>query len=128
MGLPPAIERFTMKYLALVSFSFWLMAVGCTANDKTPAGLEGSVNAPPAPAVSADRHPQLESQPDPAANGGSSLPASAAYEGAATITQNVNPAPFLVASGEGSSSQAKLARSPANKPAARRRPASRSRK
>lgn len=117
-----------MKYLALVSFSFWFMAVGCTANDKTAAGLEGSVNAPPAPAVSADRHPQFERQPDPAANGGSSLPASAAYESAATVTQNVNPAPFLVASGEGSSSQTKLARSPANKPSARKKPAAISRK
>ena len=36
-----------MKHLALLSLSATLLAVGCTGNDKTSAGLEGNPNAPP---------------------------------------------------------------------------------
>jgi hypothetical protein len=87
-----------MKHLALLSLSATLLAVGCTSNDKTSAGLEGDPNAPPPPAVSADSRTQSSSHGDSAANGGFNLPASAPYQGTATVTQNVNPAPFLAAS------------------------------
>jgi hypothetical protein len=87
-----------MKHLALLSLSATLLAVGCTSNDKTSAGLEGNPNAPPPAPVSADSRTQPSSQGDPAANGGFNLPASAPYQGNATVTQNVNPAPFLAAS------------------------------
>ena len=87
-----------MKHLALLSLSATLLAVGCTGNDKTSAGLEGNPNAPPQAPVSADSRTQPSAQGDSAANGGFNLPASAPYQGNATATQNVNPAPFLVAS------------------------------
>src|SRR5262245_51125641 len=88
-----------MKNLALLlPLSLAFIAVGCTSNDKTGAGLEGTLNAPPAPAISSESRTQPAGQPDPAANGGSNLPASAPYQGNAMVTQNVNPAPFLAAS------------------------------
>jgi len=87
-----------MKHIALLLVSTALLAVGCTSNDKTGAGLEGDPNAPPPAAVSADTRTQPSSQTDSAANGGFNLPASAPYQGNATVTQNVNPAPFLAAS------------------------------
>ena len=87
-----------MKHLALLSLSATLLALGCTSNDKTSAGLEGDPNAPPPAVVPADSRIQAPSQRDSAANGGFNLPASAPYQGNATVTQNVNPAPFLAAS------------------------------
>jgi hypothetical protein len=87
-----------MKHLALLSLFATLLAVGCTGNDKTSAGLEGNPNAPPPAPVSADTRTQPSAQSDSAANGGFNLPASAPYQGNATATQNVNPAPFLAAS------------------------------
>jgi hypothetical protein len=87
-----------MRNPALLALSLTFGVVGCTSNDKTGAGLEGSLNAPPAPAVSSDSRTQPAGQPDPKANGGFNLPASAPYQGSATATQNVNPAPFLAAS------------------------------
>jgi hypothetical protein len=87
-----------MKYLALLSFWSVLIAVGCTANDKTAAGLEGSLNAPPAPPVSADNRHQTSTNADPAANGGYNLPPTAPYQGGSTVSQTLNPAPFLVPS------------------------------
>jgi hypothetical protein len=87
-----------MKHLVLLSLPAILLAAGCTSNDKTSAGLEGDPNAPPPPAVSADSRTQSSSHGDSAANGGFNLPASAPYQGTATVTQNVNPAPFLAAS------------------------------
>jgi hypothetical protein len=87
-----------MKYFALLSLSVGLIVVGCTGNDKTAAGLEGSLNAPPAPPVSANNHPQTATHADPAANGGYNLPATTPYQGASTVSQTLNAAPFLAAS------------------------------
>jgi hypothetical protein len=87
--------------------SFALLSIlGCTSNDRIGAGREGNLNTPNTPAatnaIPADSRAQSSGQPDPAATGGSTLPASAPYEGGgATVTQNVNPAPFLVASQPG---------------------------
>ncbi len=93
-----------MRYLALFSVSCILMlAQGCASLDRDGAGVEGSV-ASATPAPSASSAPASASaaptagRPDPAANGGSSLPASAPYkqENSPSVPQNVNPAPFLV--------------------------------
>ena len=109
-----------MKNLALLPLSLTFIAVGCTSNDKTGAGLEGNLNTPPAPAVSSDSRTQPAGQPDPGANGGFKLPASAPYQGNATVTQNLNPAPFLAASqqqGAGATSQNKTGATPQEKAA-----------
>jgi hypothetical protein len=91
-----------MKHLAIFSFFLLVLMVaqGCTSNDRTPAGLEGSSSTPvSAPATASRNHTQATGQADPASNGGSSLPASAPYQGSgAPVSQNVNPAPFLTAS------------------------------
>jgi len=112
-----------MKHLALLSLSATLFAVGCTGNDKTSAGLEGNPNAPPPPPVSADSRTQPSAQGDSAANGGFNLPASAPYQGNATATQNVNPAPFLAASqsqAAGAASQNKAGATSQKKPSHRK--------
>ncbi len=101
-----------MKHLTILSLSVTLIVIGCTANDKTPAGLEGSLNAPRPSAASSDGRTQASAPADPSANGGSNLPASAPYQGSA-VSQNLNPAPFLAASqGQGaansSATQARL--------------------
>jgi hypothetical protein len=91
----------SMKHLAVCSVLFVLMfGQGCTSNDRTPAGPEGSLNTPEsAPATASGSATQPSGQADPAANGGSSLPASAPYQGnGAPVSQNLNPAPFLAAS------------------------------
>jgi len=99
-----------MKNLAVFFISFALLSVlGCTSNDRVGAGREGNLNTPSTPAttheVPADSRAQSSGQPDPAATGGSSLPAIAPYQGGGeTVTQNVNPAPFLVASQPGGGS------------------------
>src|SRR5215472_15174408 len=84
-------------FLGLLSV---LVIAGCTSNDRTPAGLEGSLNTPvSAPATTSGDHVQPTGQADPAANGGSNLPVTAPYQGSgATVSQNVNPGPFLAAS------------------------------
>jgi len=112
-----------MKHLALLSLSAALLTVGCTSNDKTSAGLAGDPNAPPPPPISADTRTQPASQGEPAANGGFNLPASAPYNGNATVTQNINPAPFLAASqsqATGATAQSK-AGATSQKKAARRK-------
>jgi len=112
-----------MKHLALLSLSATLFAVGCTSNDKTSAGLAGDPNAPPPPPVSADSRTQPSAQGDSAANGGFNLPASAPYQGNATATQNVNPAPFLAASqsqAAGAASQNKAGATSQKKPSHRK--------
>jgi hypothetical protein len=72
-----------------------LLMAGCdTARPSEPiaAGAEGRKTTAAAAA-------QPSPQPDPAANGGSSLAASTPYDGGGkTVTQNVNPAPFLAGS------------------------------
>jgi hypothetical protein len=91
----------SMKHLPLCSVLFVLMfAQGCTSNDRTPARPEGSLNTQEsAPATASGNLAQPSGQADPAANGGSSLPASTPYQGSgAPVSQNVNPAPFLAAS------------------------------
>jgi len=92
-----------MKFLAVFFISFALLsALGCTSNDRVGAGREGNLNTPNTPAatqgIPADSRTQPTGRPDPAATGGSSLPASAPYQGSETATQNINPAPFLTAS------------------------------
>ena len=112
-----------MKHLALLSLSATLFVVGCTSNDKTSAGLAGDPNAPPPPPVSAESRTQPSSQRDSAANGGFNLPASAPYQGNATATQNVNPAPFLAASqsqAAGAASQNKAGATSQKKPSHRK--------
>src|SRR5260370_27980322 len=86
-----------MKPLSILSPPVALTVIGCTANDKTAAGLEGSLNAPRPSAVSSDGRTQASAPADPGANGGSNLPPTAPYQGSA-VSQNLNPAPFLAAS------------------------------
>ncbi len=93
-----------MKHVAILSVAFILLsAQGCTSNDRVSAGTQGSVTtpasstvAPPSGAAAPVSWPS-----DPAANGGSSLPAAAPYSetGAASAAQNVNPTPFLAGQG-----------------------------
>ena len=91
-----------MKQLAIFSLALVLaLAQGCTSNDKVKAGTEGSITTPASASVapaSGDAAP-ISQPSDPAANGGSTLPAAAPYTeaGGASAPQNVNPAPFLVA-------------------------------
>jgi hypothetical protein len=86
-----------MKQLALCGLIVTgLLMAGCETgrpSEAAPAGPEGrSTAATPATA-------QPSPQPDPAANGGSTLPASTSYDGGgATVAQSVNPAPFLAGS------------------------------
>lgn len=83
-----------MRQLALFGLIIiGLLMSGCdTARPSEPIakGAEGSAAAAAAPA-------QPSPQPDPAANGGSSLAASTPYNGSANVVQaqNVNAAPFL---------------------------------
>jgi hypothetical protein len=91
-----------VKQLAIFSIALVLsLAQGCTSNDKDKAGTEGSITTPASASVApASGGAAPISQPsDPAANGGSTLPAAAPYSeaGGASAQQNVNPAPFLVA-------------------------------
>jgi hypothetical protein len=80
-----------MKKLALCGLIITgLLMAGCetTKPSEPTLGAQQSVTAP-----------QPSPQPNPAANGGSSLPASAPYDGGGvTVSQNVNPAPFLAGS------------------------------
>jgi hypothetical protein len=93
----------TMKFLALFSvLCILLLAQGCTSLDQSGAGVESSVaSATSAPSTSSapasDIAVPTSGQPDPAANGGSSLPASAPYtqDNSASVPQNVNATPFL---------------------------------
>jgi hypothetical protein len=73
-----------------------LLIAGCETGRPSEAAPAGSSarSTPPMPATA-----QPSPQPDPAANGGSTLPASTPYDGGGTtIAQNVNPAPFLAGS------------------------------
>src|SRR5260370_39900492 len=85
-----------MKPLSILSPPVALTVIGCTANDKTAAGLEGSLNAPRPSAVSSDGRTQASAPADPGANGGSHPPASAPYPGSAG-SQKLNPARFPAA-------------------------------
>src|SRR5215475_3074808 len=104
-----------MKKIAFVTCALVLMALGCTSNDKDGAGREATPAAEaaaPAPptAATASVSPASTEAPgrsDPSANGGSSLTASTPYNGnGQTVSQNINPAPFLTASQRGSSTAA----------------------
>ncbi len=103
-----------VKHLAIFLLALALSFVqGCTSNDKDKAGTEGSIATPASASLApASGGAAPISRPsDPAANGGSALPAAAPYSEAngATAPQNVNPAPFLVASesaGRGGSTSA----------------------
>jgi hypothetical protein len=91
-----------VKQLVIFSIALALaFSQGCTSNDKVKAGTEGSITTPASASVapaSGDAAP-ISQPSDPAANGGSTLPAAAPYTeaGGASAPQNVNPAPFLVA-------------------------------
>lgn len=80
-----------------------LFAQGCSSNDKDAAGIKGNVTTPaPATELAATANvPQVMTRLDPAANGGSSLPAIAPYSkpNGPAVQQNINPAPFMVAAG-----------------------------
>jgi len=103
-------EGRAVKKFAICSVSWvLLLALGCSSNDKTGAGVQGSAtdskssssSASTSPAsASSGNSPQPARQPDPAANGGSTLTASAPYSSGsgASVSQNVNPAPFMTAS------------------------------
>lgn len=92
---------------AVISISCVLMliALGCTSNDRSGAGREQTPHEPAAPAppgaISASvggSTAQAPGRSDPSANGGSSLTASTLYNGnGTTVSQNINPAPFLTA-------------------------------
>jgi hypothetical protein len=96
----------------LVSFS---LVQGCSSSSRDSAGRTAEVTNPPAAtelAVSSNVPAPLP-RLDPAANGGSDLPASAPYRQAngQPVQQNINAAPFMVAAGGqggGSSSGAAL--------------------
>lgn len=83
-----------MKRLAL----FWmviagLLMAGCDTTRPSEPIAKGAEGSTTTVAVTTA---QPSPQPDPAGNGGSSLPASAPYDGGGvTVTQNVNAAPFL---------------------------------
>jgi hypothetical protein len=92
-----------VKHLAILSIALvLLLAQGCTSNDRNGAGTEASILTP----ASASAAPPsggaapISHSSDPAANGGSSLPASTPYSqpGTASVQQSVNPVPFLTAS------------------------------
>src|SRR5260370_30745254 len=83
-----------MKHLTILSLTVALTVIGCTANDKTAAGLEGSLNAPRPSAVSSDGRTQASAPADPGANGGSKPPASAPSYGSA-VSQNHSSLPYL---------------------------------
>ena len=99
------------KAIMSVTCVLIVMALGCTSNDKNGAGRErtpGEVGAAPlTPAASASVSGASMEKPapsDPSANGGSSLTASTPYNGnGQTVSQNINPAPFLTASQKGTS-------------------------
>jgi hypothetical protein len=103
-----------VKQLAIFSIALVLsFAQGCTSNDKDKAGTEGSITTPASASVApaSGAAAPISRPSDPAANGGSALPAAAPYSdaGGASAPQNVNPAPFLVASesaGRGGSTSA----------------------
>jgi hypothetical protein len=91
---------------ALMLIALGCFFLGCTSNDKNGAGREApprELGAPAPPvAASASVVPAGTEAPgrsDPSANGGSSLTASTPYNGnGQTVSQNINPAPFLTAS------------------------------
>jgi hypothetical protein len=83
--------------------SVLLLAQGCTSFDKDKAGVESSVTVPSSAtgAPVAGNVPPVTPVSDPAANGGSSLPAASPYSqpNGAIAQQNINPAPFMTAAG-----------------------------
>jgi hypothetical protein len=97
-----AQEGTAVKPLLILTISFLLLlAQGCTSNDKSGAGVEGSITTPASASVAppSGNAPPVTRSSDPAANGGAGLAASAPYSQAnsATVQQNVNPAPFMTA-------------------------------
>jgi hypothetical protein len=87
-----------MKQVALFcALIAGLLAAGCETT--RPSEPIRGATASTTTAASAQPSPH----PDPAANGGASLPASTPYDGGgATVTQNVNPAPFVAGSPQAS--------------------------
>ena len=85
-------------FAILISFLF---VQGCTSDNT--AGRKSEVTNPPAESELAveGSAPAITSRLTPAANGGTSLPASAPYRqpNGVPVQQNINPAPFMVAAG-----------------------------
>jgi hypothetical protein len=91
------VKQLAIFFIALVLS----LAQGCTSNDKDKAGTEGSITTPASASVApaSGGAAPISQASDPAANGGSTLPAAAPYSDASapSAQQNVNAAPFLVA-------------------------------
>ena len=90
-----------MKTLSIVGTIFaFMLATGCTHNDRDSAGLKRLPGAPPEQEtrLPAPNGGQTGIHLESGANGGLGLPAAAPYSGAATASQTVNPGPFLTAS------------------------------
>ncbi len=104
-------EGLPLKHLAIFSIAVvLLLSQGCTSNDRVGAGTAASITTPASASVAppSGGAAPISRPSDPAANGGSSLPAAAPYSeaGSASAAQNVNPAPFLTASQGGASGPA----------------------
>lgn len=88
-----------MKKLALflVLSALMMMVVGCPVVDEKPEKAPAASMAAQAP--NAETKVEESVRSDPASNGGSSLRASMPYSqpGAPVASQNLNPAPFLIA-------------------------------
>jgi hypothetical protein len=91
------VNKLAMCSVALVL----LLVLGCAVDVKYGAGAQAGEKASvPSGSAPAGGNSQPARQPDPAANGGSTLTASAPYShgNGASAPQNVNPAPFMTAS------------------------------
>jgi hypothetical protein len=89
-----------MKKVAL----FWSLIAGLVmAGCETTRPSEPIKQAAGSTTTVAAASAQPAAHPDPAANGGSLLPASTPYDGGGTtVAQNVNPVPFLAGSPQAS--------------------------
>lgn len=87
-----------MKTLMTLAMAWALLLTqGCTRNDRDSAGLQREPGVPPTQAQPEPSSPGEVYQTDPAANGGLGLPAAVPYGGGSSISQNVNPGPFMTA-------------------------------
>lgn len=107
-----------MKKFFAVATAFILCAfLGCSGNDKTGAGINQGGVAPTSSATAQDSAPKPASS-DPEASGGTTLRASTPYnQQGATVSQNLNAAPFVNHDGSAmtGSADAKAAQLPANR-------------
>jgi hypothetical protein len=89
-----------VRTFAILAAAFCVVLTqGCTTNDRDQRGPEAILVKPATAPVPASAGAAPISWPaDPAANGGFTLPAAAPYSqaGGTPVSQNVNPAPFLI--------------------------------